>query len=119
MNSNLTSSLSEFSKGRLAAEPSNRPPRSIVRNLITMARLWLGKAVSSAVARVLVIFFVGFAAGIRRRGEKVDRWLVPTAPCMVGTSGRAGWHVCRPDQSDDACSRYCAAKLRQARHRDQ
>ena len=64
MNSNLTSTLSEFSKGRPAAEPSNKPPRSIVRNLITMARLWLGKAVSSAVARVLVIFFVGFAAGM-------------------------------------------------------
>jgi len=65
MNSSLTSSLSEFSKGRLATEPSNKPPRHrTVRNLITAARLWLGKLVSFAAARVLMIFFVGFVAGI-------------------------------------------------------
>jgi hypothetical protein len=60
MNSSLTSSLSEFSKGR-----PDKPLRgSTVRNLITAARLWLGKLVSFAVVRVLLIFFVGFAAGI-------------------------------------------------------
>ena len=65
MNSSLTSSLSEFAKGRPAAEPSNKPlRRSTARNLITAARLWLGKLVSFAVVRVLLIFFVGFAAGI-------------------------------------------------------
>jgi hypothetical protein len=32
--------------------------------LITAARLWLGKLVSLAVVRVLLIVFVGFAAGI-------------------------------------------------------
>jgi hypothetical protein len=57
MNASLTSSLSESSKGRLATEPSNTPPR------LTAARLWLGKSVSSAAARVLMIFFVGFVAG--------------------------------------------------------
>jgi hypothetical protein len=65
MNSSLTSSLSEFSKGRQATEPSNTPPRrTTARNLITRARLGLGKLISSAVARVLMIFFVGFAAGM-------------------------------------------------------
>jgi hypothetical protein len=65
MNSNLTSSLSEPSKGRLATEPSNKPPRhQTVRTLITTARLCLGKLISFAVARALMIFFIGFAAGI-------------------------------------------------------
>jgi hypothetical protein len=65
MNSSLTSSLSEFSKGREAAEPSTKPSRHrTARNQITAARLWLGKLVSFVAARGLVIFFVGFAAGI-------------------------------------------------------
>jgi hypothetical protein len=64
MNSSLTSSLSDLSKGRAAAEPSNRPPRfRIARNLLATAWLRLVRLVSSAVARVLVIFLVGFAAG--------------------------------------------------------
>src|SRR5260370_21542035 len=44
MNSNLTSTLSEFSKGRPATERSNHPP--LLRtswNLITKVRLSLGK----------------------------------------------------------------------------
>jgi hypothetical protein len=65
MNSSATSSLSEFSKGRVATEPSNKLPRHItVRTLITTARLYLGKLISFAVARVLMIFLLGFAAGI-------------------------------------------------------
>jgi len=65
MNSSLTSSLSDLSKGRAAAEPSNRPPRHrMVRNLITTARLWLVNLVSSAAVRVLMIFFVGFSVGV-------------------------------------------------------
>jgi hypothetical protein len=64
MNSSLTSSLSDLSKGRAAAEPSNGPRRyRSVRNLIAAAWLRLGRMVSSAVARGLVIFFLGFAAG--------------------------------------------------------
>jgi len=64
MNPNLTSTLSEFSKGRPATERSNDPPlRRTAWNLITRVRLWLGKLVSFAFVRVLVIFVVGFAAG--------------------------------------------------------
>jgi hypothetical protein len=33
-------------------------------NLIVRARLWLGKLVSFAAARVLMIFVIGFAAGV-------------------------------------------------------
>ena len=64
MTPNPTSAVSEFSKGR--TERSNNKPslRALVRNLITRVRLWLGKLVSFAFARVLMIFVVGFAAGI-------------------------------------------------------
>src|SRR5713101_7273271 len=65
MNPNLTSTLSEFSKGRPATERSNDPPlRRTAWNLITRVRLWLGKLVSFAFVRVLMIFIVGFAAGV-------------------------------------------------------
>jgi hypothetical protein len=54
-----------ISRSRPAAERSNklRLP-AIIRNLITRIRLWLGKLFSFAFARVLMIFLVGFAAGV-------------------------------------------------------
>lgn len=62
MNASLTSALSEFSKGRLATEPSNEQPlRPTERNLITTARRWLSKLVPFAFARVLMIFIFGVA----------------------------------------------------------
>src|SRR5215831_7211435 len=68
MNSSLTATLSEFSrksefsKNPLAAAPSDRPTRRLAaRNVIAKA---LGKLFSFAVARVLLIFFIGFAAGL-------------------------------------------------------
>ena len=51
MNPNLTSAVSEIPKGR--TERSNK-----------RVQLWLGKLVSFAFARFLMIFIVGFAAGI-------------------------------------------------------
>ena len=93
MNPNLTSTLSEFSKGRPATERSNDPPlHRTAWNLITRVRLWLGKLVSFAFVRVLVIFFVGFAAGFAclSYGGEVRKaiaswsprlgWLAPSAP---------------------------------------
>ncbi len=93
MNPNLTSTLSEFSKGRPATERSNDPPlHRTAWNLITRVRLWLGKLVSFAFVRVLVIFFVGFAAGFacQSYGGDVRKaiaswsprlgWLAPSAP---------------------------------------
>jgi hypothetical protein len=63
MNPNLTSAVSEFSKTR--TERSNKPSlRALVPNLIARVRLWLGKLVSFPFSRVLMIFIVGFAAGI-------------------------------------------------------
>jgi hypothetical protein len=46
--------VSEFSRNR----PSSKEPR------LTRVRSWLGKLVSFAVARVLMIFLLGVAAGI-------------------------------------------------------
>jgi hypothetical protein len=63
MNPNLTSAVSDFSKGR--AERSNKLSlRTLVQNLIARVRLWLGKLVSFPLARLLMIFVVGVAAGI-------------------------------------------------------
>jgi hypothetical protein len=63
MNSSLASA--DFSKGRVASERSNKPSlRTSVRNVITRACSWLGKVVSFAFARVLMIFVLGFAAGV-------------------------------------------------------
>ena len=71
MNPSLTSTLSEFakksdfSKSPLATEPSNEPPRhGVARNLITRARSWLDKLLSSAFARSLMMFFMGVAAAL-------------------------------------------------------
>ena len=69
MSSGLTSALSEFSKrsefskSPLATEPSNEPPlHPSELNLITRARLWLGKLVPFAFVRFLMIFFTGVVA---------------------------------------------------------
>jgi hypothetical protein len=98
MNPNLTSTLSEFSKGRPASERSNEGPlRRTARNLIARVRLWLGKLVSFRFIRVLVIFVVGFAAGsawqsygggarkaVAGWSPRLE-WLAPAAPA-AGTS---------------------------------
>jgi hypothetical protein len=60
----MSSTVSEFSRNRPAAEPSNKRRLSAtVRNLITRVRSWLGKLASIALVRVLMIFVIGFAAG--------------------------------------------------------
>src|SRR5258708_39633382 len=97
MNPNLTSTLSEFSKGRPATERSNDPLlHQTARNLITTVRLWLSKLVSFAFVRVLVIFVIGFAAafawqsyggGVRKAIASLSpslEWVAPAAP--AGTS---------------------------------
>jgi hypothetical protein len=57
MNPNLTSAVSEFSKGRTERTNKLRLPATIW-NLITRIRLWLGKLFSFAFARVLMIFWL-------------------------------------------------------------
>jgi hypothetical protein len=63
MNPNPTSTVSALSKDR--TERSNRPSlRTLVQNLIARVQLGLGKLVSFPFVRVLMIFVVGFAAGV-------------------------------------------------------
>jgi hypothetical protein len=64
MNPNLTSAVSDFSKGRTERSDNKLSLRALIQNLIARIRLWLGKLVSFPFARVLMIFVVGFAAGI-------------------------------------------------------
>src|SRR4029077_13802274 len=64
MDPNLTSAVSEFSKGRTERSNNKLSLRALIQNLIARVRLWLGKLVSFPFARVLMIFIVGFAAGI-------------------------------------------------------
>lgn len=63
MSSSLASA--DFSKGRRATEPSKEPLLSqAARNSIAKVRSWLGGVVSFVRARVLLIFLIGFAAGL-------------------------------------------------------
>ena len=60
MKPNLTVALSEFSKGRWAAEPSDEPPLHPTElNLVMRLRWWLGKLSPLAFARYLITFFIG------------------------------------------------------------
>src|SRR6266436_5611518 len=93
--------ISELSRTRPAAESSNKPRlRATIRDLITRVRLWLGKLVSFAFARVLMIFLVGFAAGIawQSYGGAARRaiagwsphlaWLAPAGAAASGATER-------------------------------
>jgi hypothetical protein len=78
--------ISELSRNRPAAESSSKPRlRTTIRNLITRVRLWLGKLVSFAFARVLMIFLVGFAAGIawQSYGNSARKTLASWSPHLA------------------------------------
>jgi hypothetical protein len=63
MNTSLASA--DFSKGRRATEPSKEPILSpAARNLVAKVRSWLGRVVSFVRTRILLIFLIGFAAGL-------------------------------------------------------
>ena len=76
MNSKLSLALSEFSKGRWAAEPSDEPPLHPTElNLVTRLRWWLGKLSPLAFARYLIIFHwcgghLGVGSRTARRRKK-------------------------------------------------
>jgi hypothetical protein len=105
MNSSLASA--DFSKGRPAAERSNklRIPATI-RNLITRIRLWLGKLFSLAFARVLTIFLLGFAASIawQSYGGGVRK-------AIAGWSPGLAWLAPAPVSSGGSTERLKAVSL--------
>src|SRR5262249_39076732 len=60
-----TMTVSEFARTRPATERSNKLRfLTPLTNLITTVGSWLGRLVSFAFARILMIFVIGFAAGI-------------------------------------------------------
>ncbi len=107
MNSSQTSSLSEFSKSRPATEPSTEPPRRrTARNPITTSRLWLGKLVSFVTARALVIFFVGFAAGMAWQS-----YGGPQRVAIAGWSPHLAWLAPAGAPDGTSSDRYKAMSL--------
>ena len=103
MNSSLASA--DFSKGRPAAERSNklRVPATI-RNLIT--RIRLGKLFSLAFIRVLMIFLLGFAASIawQSYGGGVRK-------TIAGWSPHLAWLAPVPAPSGGSAERFKAVSL--------
>jgi hypothetical protein len=78
--------VSELSRSRPATESSNRSGlRAAVRSVITRVRLWLGKLVSFAFARALLIFLVGFAAGMAwlSNGDGVRKAIAGWSPHLA------------------------------------
>src|SRR5690348_4839337 len=108
MNSSLTSSLSDLPRGRAAAEPSNAPPRHriAVRNLITTARLRLGRLASSAVVRLLMIFLVGFAAGSVWQAYGAD-----ARKAVAGWSAHLAWIAPADAPGGTSADRFKAMSL--------
>src|SRR6266852_4178391 len=99
--------LSELSRSRPAAQSSNKPRlRTAMRNLITRVRLWLGKLVSFAFARILMIFFIGFAAGIawQSYGGGVRK-------AIAGWSPHLAWVAPAPVSSGGSAERLKATSL--------
>src|SRR5258706_15633101 len=105
MNPNLTSAVSEFSKGRTDRTNKLRVPATI-RSLITRIRLWLGKLFSFGFARVLMIFLVGFAAGIawQSYGGGVRK-------AIAGWSPHLAWLAPAPAPSGGSAERFKAGSL--------
>src|SRR5215831_9839018 len=85
MNPNLTSAVSDLSRGR--TERSSKPSlRTLIRNLTASVRLRLGWLVSFAFARVLMLFVVGYAAGVAWQS-----YGGAARQAIAGWSPRLGW----------------------------
>ena len=86
MKPKLTVALSEFAKGRWAAEPSDEPPLHPTElNLVTRLRWWLGKLSPLAFARYLITFFIGVAAtlGWQSHREAPKEEMIAAAPASL------------------------------------
>jgi hypothetical protein len=101
------SSVSELSRSRPATElPNKLRFRTAVRNVITRARLGLGKMISFAFARVLLIFLVGFAAGIAWKSYGGE-----ARKTIAGWSPHLAWVAPAPAYSSGAAERLKATSL--------
>lgn len=82
MNPNPASSISDSAKR--VARSAKPPLRALVRNLIVKVRLWLDKLLSFPYARVVMIFVVGFAAGVvsQSYGSAVRAAIASSSPYL-------------------------------------
>jgi hypothetical protein len=78
--------ISELSRSHPGGESSSKPRlRTATRSLITRTRSSLGKLVSFAFARVLLIFVIGFAAGMawQSYGDAARRTIAGWSPHLA------------------------------------
>jgi hypothetical protein len=100
--------VSDFSRTRPATEPPNKPrPLAAARRLITGAILLPGKLVSFAFARVLMIFVVGFAAGMGWQSSHADG----IRKAIAGWSPRLAWITPAPAPSGASAERLKSTSL--------
>ena len=105
MSSSLASA--DFSKGQRPTEPSNAPLfHPAVRNLLTRARLWLGKVVSSAFARYLIAFFIGVTAALAWQS-----YGGAARKAIAGWSPHLGWLAPAAAPADTSRERLKATSL--------
>jgi len=105
MSSSLASA--DFSKGQRATEPSNEPLfHPSVRNLLTRARLWLGKVVSSAFVRYLIAFFIGVTATLAWQS-----YGGAARKAVAGWSPHLGWLAPAAAPADTSRERLKATSL--------
>jgi hypothetical protein len=86
MNSRLRLAISEFSRGRWAAEPSDEPPLHPTElNLATKVLSWLGKLAPLAFARYLITFFIGVGAALAWQSyrDATREEMMTTAPANL------------------------------------
>lgn len=103
MNVGLTSAVSDLSRSRPAAEPSSKPG---LQSAIARVGSGLGKLVSFAFARVLLIFLVGFAAGMawQSYGSTARKTIASWSP-------RLAWAAPAPAPSSASTDRLKAMSL--------
>lgn len=86
MNSKLRLALTEFAKGRWAAEPSDEPPlHPTERNLAAKVLSWLGRLAPLAFARYLITFFIGVIAVLAWQSYRdvTREEMIATAPANL------------------------------------
>jgi hypothetical protein len=99
--------VAELSRSRTAPEPSNRPGLlASVGSLLRKVRSGLGKLLSSVFLRVLLIFTIGFAAGMAWQSYGSD-----ARKTVAGWSPHLAWVAPAASPADNARERHRAASL--------
>jgi hypothetical protein len=100
-------SVSELSRSRPATEPSRRPALlAAIGSVFTKLRSSLGKLVSFVFTRALLIFLIGFAAGMAWQTYGGD-----IRKAAAGWSPRLAWVAPATAPADNSRERLKAASL--------